>query len=256
MSIQLISKNCSAEFMKNDTIISLKDLASSIDFYEDITEIIAIRDFKHDIFFDFDRELPDSITTLNFQFANIYGGKLPKLPKSLKILVCGATGLTCLPKLPDSLEELYCWSNKLIELPKLPSSLKHLYCQGNELSYLPMLPDSLITLDYSGNINIILYQSLPLLPLSLTYFSPSFECTFPQNQKCIKSIKSQHKTLKKYVLKIENWYLECKYNPEYKYCQNRLKLEFEEMYDVGRHISPSVKSFSILGVSPLNPLKY
>jgi len=50
---------------------------------------------------------------------------------------------------------------------------------------------------------------------------------------------------KKFVRKIENWFLECKYNPKYKYCQKRLKLEFDEMYEEGGH----------KGFQPLPPLK-
>ena len=30
--------------------------------------------------------------------------------------------------------------------------------------------------------------------------------------------------------KIGNWYLDCKYNPKYKYCRIRLMKEYEELY--------------------------
>ncbi len=47
----------------------------------------------------------------------------------------------------------------------------------------------------------------------------------------------QHKvydlTMKAFANKIGIWYLECKYNPKYLACRKRLKLEYEEMYDVG-----------------------
>ncbi len=34
----------------------------------------------------------------------------------------------------------------------------------------------------------------------------------------------------KFANKIGNWFLECKYNPQYKYCQNRLNSEYDELY--------------------------
>jgi len=43
--------------------------------------------------------------------------------------------------------------------------------------------------------------------------------------------KFQHKVYRLFANKIGEWYLECKYNPEYKACKKRLKLEFDEMYD-------------------------
>jgi hypothetical protein len=35
---------------------------------------------------------------------------------------------------------------------------------------------------------------------------------------------------KKFANKIGNWFLECKYNPQYKYCQNRLNHEYDQLY--------------------------
>ena len=37
--------------------------------------------------------------------------------------------------------------------------------------------------------------------------------------------------VKKNVKKIEDWFLECKYNPKYKYCKKRLMNECKELYD-------------------------
>ena len=36
---------------------------------------------------------------------------------------------------------------------------------------------------------------------------------------------------KPYVLKIEEWFLDCKYNPKYKYCKDRLLKEYKELYE-------------------------
>jgi len=42
----------------------------------------------------------------------------------------------------------------------------------------------------------------------------------------------QHKVYRLFANKIGTWYLECKYNPKYEACKKRLKLEYEEMYEV------------------------
>ena len=34
------------------------------------------------------------------------------------------------------------------------------------------------------------------------------------------------------VLIIEEWFLECKYNPKYKYCKDWLKKSFNELYEI------------------------
>ncbi len=36
---------------------------------------------------------------------------------------------------------------------------------------------------------------------------------------------------KGHVNRIEIWFLDCKYNPKYKYCRTRLEKEFEELYN-------------------------
>lgn len=36
---------------------------------------------------------------------------------------------------------------------------------------------------------------------------------------------------RKFVRRIENWFLECKYNPKYAYCKRRLEKECKELYE-------------------------
>jgi len=43
--------------------------------------------------------------------------------------------------------------------------------------------------------------------------------------------KHHHVMERKFVEKIENWFLECKYNPKYLYCRKRLIKEYEELYN-------------------------
>jgi hypothetical protein len=58
---------------------------------------------------------------------------LPKLPASLRGIICDRNKLTFLPDLPDLLVELWCSDNQLLSLPELPDSLRQLVCSGNHL---------------------------------------------------------------------------------------------------------------------------
>ena len=46
----------------------------------------------------------------------------------------------------------------------------------------------------------------------------------------ISSFEHENKMKKKFINKIENWFLECKYNPNYLYCRKRLMKEYGELY--------------------------
>ncbi len=47
-----------------------------------------------------------------------------------------------------------------------------------------------------------------------------------------KYIEYEKKCLKKFISKIENWFLECKYNPKYKYCQIHSLIFSYNIYDL------------------------
>ena len=160
---------------------------------------------------------------------------LPQLPNSLEILWCSSNNLYCLPQLPISLISLSCYNNNLSSLPQLPKSLIYLYCDHNNLSSLPQLPNSLKELYCSYN-NL---SSLPQLPNSLEkiwcdnnpiynyikkYFNNHWK-DYREFQQKIHNI-----TMKVFANKIGEWYIECKYNPEYEICKKRLKMEFNELY--------------------------
>ena len=40
----------------------------------------------------------------------------------------------------------------------------------------------------------------------------------------------RYNTYKKKINIIENWFLNCKYNPYYEYCRNRVNKEYDELY--------------------------
>ena len=144
---------------------------------------------------------------------------------------CSNNNLSSLPELPNSLTKLWCDNNNLSSLPELPNSFTHLYCGYNNLSYLPNLPNSLrIIWCYNNNIS-----SLPKLPNSLRHFYYSTNPIYDHIYKYFGGNKTiyfehQYNMKRKFVNKIGNWYLDCKYNPKYLYCRNRLMKEYKELY--------------------------
>ena len=104
-----------------------------------------------------------------------------------------------------------CTGNRLSYLPELPNSLQVLWCNYNNLSSLPELPNSLINLCYYDN---------PIYNYIKYYFNGNNNNYF-EHQKNIK---------KKSANKIGGWFLDCKFNPKYKYCRERLMKEYGELY--------------------------
>ena len=154
-------------------------------------------------------ELPNSLQELYCRHNNL--SNLPELPRLLKYLYCGNNSLSNLPKLPDSLIRLNCEVNNLSSLPKLPDSLIDLYCNNNNISSFPELPNSLTDLDYKNN---------PIYSYTHKYF----------DNNVYKYLEFNKKMNKIFINKIENWFLDCKYNPKYLYCRTRLMKEYEDLY--------------------------
>ena len=197
-------------------------------------------------------DLPNyhDITYLNCSHGNLHKLHEP-LPNSLKYLICPYNKLSCLPELPSNLLSLNCEGNLLTKLPKLPDKLDTLLCGKNLLSYLPDLPDSLLELYCESN-KLIYFPNLP------KRIYEEYEFVFPtiyDDGMCYYYFKNnpiadfivkyfnrnvhqyniwKKKMDTKFVIKIEKWFLECKYNPKYKYCRNRLKNEYNEMYNLNR----------------------
>ena len=190
--------------------------------------------------------LPAGLNTLYCDNNRLSG--LPTLPIGLKYLDCSKNLLTVLPTLPNSLEYIYCFNNKLSVLPTLPNSLITLWCFNNQLSVLPTLTNSLITLNCSHN-KIIL---LPTLPNSLDYlncdnnllaFLPKFRGNlkfkyYVSNpvveyieDKCDDNLKIYHRINEIFSLKLVRWYLDCRENPVYKFCRDRLNKEYDALIE-------------------------
>jgi hypothetical protein len=197
-------------------VIIFNDNNNIPQYYNSFKEILKLDNYNDIIYIDYSCDKLSS---------------LPKLPNSLQRLHCEYNNLSILPELPNSLTELYCHYNNLSSLPELPNSLIQLYCDHNMLSSLPELPHSLT--HTSCNCNNL--SSLPQIPNSLTHFnyycSPIFYYIKDYfNGKHQQYFEHQKKIQKIFINKIGDWYLDCKYNPKYLYCRNRLMKEYEELY--------------------------
>ena len=104
------------------------------------------------------------------------------------------------------------FNNNVSSLPELPNSLEILCCTNNNLYSLPELPISLIHFNYYNN---------PIHTHIAKYFSADYKIYFEYQNNTIKRV---------FANKIGNWYLDCKYNPKYLYCRNRLMEEYGKLY--------------------------
>lgn len=181
--------------------------------------------------------------------------KLPELPELLEVLVCNDNNLIELPVLPSGLKSLYCIRNNLTYLPKLPEELNELWCQFNKIKLLPRIPDSLCTLvcdcneiEKFPNIHFGIrtlhcsYNKIRVLPNSPDLFyinnvgslrisdNPVTDLMSKRYDKSIRDHMREYMKEKEAVDIISEWFMNCKYNPKYKYCRNRLLEEHENIY--------------------------
>jgi len=93
-------------------------------------------------------------------------------------------------------------------LPILPNSLIDLMCYENLLNILPVLPDGLISKCYYNN------------PVD-TYI----------NDKCANNLTIYHKENEIFASKLVKWYLDCRENPSFKFCRDRLNREYDALME-------------------------
>lgn len=173
----------------------------------------------------------NDITNIHLRY-NIYYGELPeKLPKKLKSLCCHKNQITRLPDLPDTLQLLDCRNNELTSLPKLPDSLKRLHCDSNKLTTLgKKIPENMHILTCRSNNLIDLPLNVDNIMTQFDYrFNPVYDEIFYPNPLKLYLFKKRVKIRRANM--IGEWFLDCKYNPKYKYCSKRLKNEYETLYD-------------------------
>ena len=140
---------------------------------------------------------------------------------------CSQNNLTVLPTLPNSLTHLCCHNNKLTLLPTLPNSLIHLNCAQNRLTVLPILPNSLIDLMcYDNLLNII-----PVLPKSLSIYYYNNPVNTYIRDKCDNNLEIYHRINEIFALKLVRWYLDCRENPIFKFCRDRINKEYDVLME-------------------------
>lgn len=239
----IVSIYCSSDEQKNIEVPLPKKLKefiwifSSLEILPELPKtVIKINCFKSKL--KKIEKLHEGIEILNIGYNDMTS--LPKLPSTLKDLSCFDNKLNEIPELPESLLELNCSGNKLTILPKLPSNLSALFCGSNQLTYISDLPKNLKYLYCRGNkINYIQKHNLFHVKsyTSGLYFSHIYD-----NNPIYEYIKTYFcgdilnyfdfidKYEKKFADKIGQWYINCKYNPEYNVCKERLIKEYHEHY--------------------------
>ena len=101
--------------------------------------------------------------------------------------------------------------NHITILPLLPYSIHLVSCQNNYITSIPILPESLEEFYIFG-------------------FNPIANSIDKGFGSWTKYRKFQRLMLKYYANKIGEWFMDCKMNPKYKYCRDRLQKEYEELY--------------------------
>ena len=168
--------------------------------------------------------LPNSLEHLDCCFNRL--ASLPTLPIGLTHLHCYYNLLTVLPTLPNSLEYLNCSSNELSVLPKLPDNLEYINCSYNILTVLPTLPNNLLRIHCHGNNLQLLPTFGDSLKFNYYYNNPVYESI---RDKCRGDINIYHRENEIYANKLVRWYLDCRENPVFKFCRDRLNKEYDAL---------------------------
>lgn len=184
----------------------------------------------------------------------------------IKYIDCSYNKLRYLPHLGNNLTFLKCSHNQISSLPFIPKNIKNIYCKGNRLNKFPLLemPSSIEFIDISET-NI---DKLPSILLKTPIFATAknmccrwrmriydtpvgdfiyhgknrekyrinelinreWEQKYGGTCNTEKPCHIELYLIHPYVKKIENWFLNCKYNPKYKYCRNRLLEEHDKLF--------------------------
>lgn len=193
-------------------------------------------------------KLPNELYELDCNHNNLY--TLPTLPYNLRRLLCSYNNLYRLPDhFPPYITYIKCINNNLFQINQFPNKLKFFHASMNNISYLPKIPDTLQVLELIdfNNTNIL---GCPILKKINKIFGYPYISRYIEGQNryeydnnydddddmlqyntCINWCKAYELYLKRNVKKIENWYMECKYNPIYKKCRDRLESEYDEIFN-------------------------
>lgn len=202
-------------------------------------------------------DLPVTLEVLDIQENKLE--TLPKLPPNLTHLYGECNKLDTIEDevFPVSLHTIMLGNNRLTKIPKLSCPhYKYIAFDSNDLSEIPELPISTnpnesITIDFSGNREITKFPKIPkgykysiniegTKIAKMPLFDPKLVYFEYKNTPFADYLKKEYNPLKRYmkdlkrdtdaVNKIAEWYLDCKWNPKYKKCRDKLKREYDEVF--------------------------
>lgn len=188
---------------------------------------------------------------------SIYQEKLPNLPPKLERLDCSNNYLVELPELPPTLKYINLKCNTITDVP--PSlincnmsgyddsddAFNYYFVENNIFGKnrrmklkleLGKVLNPMFNFKYERQQHGCYLFRIPekdnIFNNDAYYTYKKFGSGKPQKVK-LNMIGAIMKRLKLYkaVPIIENWFLECKYNPKYGYCQRRLQSQYDEMFE-------------------------
>ena len=156
---------------------------------------------------------------------------LPVLPYSIRMLDCSHCIITHLPNMPNDLVTLCCNYNNITEIMELPNNISYVDCSNNRINKLPiLLPDNIK--QFSCNFNYL--TELPINVGNVPKVSYLGNPVYSDVENIVNPLQLYSRFQKKLKIKnankIKNWFLDCKYNPKYKYCRDRLLREHKELF--------------------------
>lgn len=225
----------------------------SVKTIDTMTELLSHEKYNEIIYLDINNqnlfelpELPNELYELSCQDNYLYS--LPILPYNLRIIHCTNNNLYKLPDCyPPHLIYIDCSRNNIFKIDKLPPKLEILHSEDNNLTFLPKLPKTMSKFTTGDNSwsfkSPILNKIKKIFPnMKIKEYSSDYgEDDDGSTDDMYDSMPQHYDTLiywckvyefyqKRNVKKIEKWYLNCKYDPKYKKCRERLEREYDDMY--------------------------
>lgn len=226
----------------------------SVKTFNTLAELLSHEKYNEIIYLDINRlnlfelpKLPNELYELDCQKNYLYS--LPALPYNLRIIRCNNNNIYKLPdNYPPHLIYIGCHDNNIFKIDKLPQKLEILHCEKNNITYLPKLPKTMSKITtgdtlwstYKSPVYDKIKNVFPNMKIKDYYsrndddYDDYDDDYYDERPEHYDTFLNWCRTYEFYqtrnVRKIEKWYLDCKYNPEYKKCCERLAREYDDMY--------------------------